>query len=226
MHDLPREKLLKYGIDSLEDYEVLSLLIGSGTKKENVFDLSKRIIEELVYLDNIQNLDISDLMNFDGIGLSKAAIIISAFELSKRVEKRRKSRSEINNSKDIFYSVYNSYLGLKHERLTVIFIDSSCKIITKTIYDGFNYLHVDVDTNEILRKCLILKASGIALIHNHPSGLLEPSDEDICFTNYLMEKLKAFSLSLIDHIIIYENSFYSIIYEEKYTLKKPNKAKK
>ena len=226
MEELPREKLLKYGMDSLEDYEVLSLLIGSGTKTLNVFELSKKIIDELVSLENIENLDIKDLMNFEGIGVSKASIILSSFELSRRIEKRKKIRAEIRNSKDIFLSVYNSYIGQKCEKLTVIFLDLSSKIISRVEYNGFNYMHVDVDTNEILRKCLILKAKGIALIHNHPSGNISPSDEDILFTKMVEEKLKSFSLLLIDHIIIYESSFYSIIYQKKYKMNKPKKSQK
>ena len=223
MHDLPREKILKYGIKSLSYDEVLAVLIGSGTKDENVFMLSKRIIDELISLDNIQNLDIHDLMNFKGVGLSKASIILAALELNKRLERRKKNRLEINNSKDIFLASYSSFLGLKNERLEVIFLDSSSKVISKIDYDGFNYLHVDIDINEILRKSLILKAQGIALIHNHPSGLLEPSDEDLYFTDRLIQKLSTFSLRLIDHLIIYDHSFYSILYGEKYQKKKPKK---
>ena len=98
---LPREKLLKYGRSSLTDDEVLSLLIGSGTKDINVFDLSKMIMDELMTFSNLEDLNVTDLMHFKGVGLSKASTIISALELYKRLRINKTNKTKLLNPKDI-----------------------------------------------------------------------------------------------------------------------------
>ena len=215
----PREKLLKYGVKSLTDEEVLVVLIGSGTKNENVFNLSKRIIDELITIENLIDLDVNELMNYKGIGLAKACTIICSFELYKRIQKKKRNRIEIKTPKDIYYFVKDMYLGLTYEEATIIYLDNNSRLIhfIKTKTNSTN--SVNIDTNEIVRKALILKASIVCLIHNHPSGNITPSDEDLYLTEELKSKLTEFKISLLDHIIIYENTYYSIRYNMKGKIK-------
>ncbi|MCR5740898.1 MAG: DNA repair protein RadC [Gammaproteobacteria bacterium] len=221
---LPREKLLNYGINSLEDFEVLSILLRSGTKDENVFDLSKRIINEMISIENIMDLTINDLMHYKGIGLSKASTILCAFELYKRVNKRRNTRLEIKSPKDIYNAVKDEYLGLNYEMYTVLFLDTSSKLISKFNQKGFSDKFIEIDSNDIIRRALILKAYAICLVHNHPSGDTTPSDSDLIFTNNLIRKLEEFNLVMLDHIILYENTYYSIRYEIKGKIKITSKS--
>ena len=215
----PREKLLKYGPKSLTDEEVLVVLIGSGSKDENVFELSKRIIDELITIENLIDLDVNELMNYKGIGLAKACTIICSFELYKRIQKKKRNRVELRTPKDIYYFVKDTYYGLNYEEATIIFIDNNSKVIHYLTNKSNSSNCVNIDTNEITRKALILKASSVCIVHNHPSGEIHPSDEDLILTEELKEKLHGFNISLMDHLIIYENTYYSIRYKMKGKLK-------
>ncbi|MCR5564603.1 MAG: DNA repair protein RadC [Gammaproteobacteria bacterium] len=217
--DLPREKLLKYGRSSLTDDEVLSLLIGSGTKDINVFDLSKMIMDELMTFSNLEDLNVTDLMHFKGVGLSKACTIISALELSKRLRLNKINKTKLLNPKDIIRYVYGDYLNVNYEILTCIYLDKERQIISKYSLKSSSNLMIEMNLNELLRRALIVKAHMVILIHNHPSGNITPSESDLYNTNEFGRKLAGFKIELIDHYVIYEKTYYSIRFKMKGKIK-------
>ena len=216
---LPREKLLKYGRSSLTDDEVLSLLIGSGTKDINVFDLSKIIMDELMTFSNLEDLNVTDLMHFKGVGLSKASTIISALELYKRLRINKTNKTKLLNPKDIIRYVYGDYLNVNYELLTCIYLDKERQILSKYSVKSSSNLMVEMNLNELLRRALIVKAHMVILIHNHPSGNVTPSESDLYNTNEFGRKLAEFKIELIDHYVIYEKTYYSIRFKMKGKIK-------
>ena len=219
LKDLPREKLLKYGRSSLTDDEVLSLLIGSGTKDINVFDLSKMIIDELMTFSNLEDLNVTDLMRYKGVGLSKACTIISALELYKRLRINKTNKTKLLNPKDIIRYVYGDYLNINYELLTCIYLDKERQIISKYSVKSSSNLMVEMDLNELLRRALIVKAHMVILIHNHPSGNVIPSEADYINTREFGKKLAEFKIELIDHYVIYEKTYYSVKFKMKGKIK-------
>lgn len=204
---MPREKIIKLGVESLEDYELLAILLQTGNKKENVLQLSKRILTEL-NLNDLINMQIEDWMIYDGIKTCKAASLIAFLEFSKRIYKYQKKDIFFKNSNDVFEYVKYDLSNKSHEELIVLYVNARCRLISvKKIKGNVNILYVD--TKEIVNNSLKCKAKGVFLIHNHPSGDINPSVSDIDLTNNLNNAFSYFDVKLLDHLIIGDNNYFS-----------------
>ena len=210
MKDGPREKMIKYGVRALSDEEVLSILIRSGSKDESVLELSKKILHDLLTIENLSDLSAKELMNYKGIGPSKACIIVCANELHFRLMKKMKLRKRISSIRDAFSVVRDDYYNLTYEMFTILFLDKESRVITKMSGDMKSKNEVAFDSNEIVRRAIILKSQEIILFHNHPSGNIRPSDQDIRLTEELNRKLNNFGIGLKDHIIIFNDTYFSL----------------
>lgn len=213
MENGPREKLLNEGITSLKDDELLALLINTGRKGENVLELSNRILTELSSLNNISDLDVKDLIRIDGLGVAKASRIVASFELYRRIITNSLNKIQILSPINIYNNVRKYYIGETIEIAYIMFLDASRYLINiREIGRGTNDKLL-IDENEIIRRAIILKAKYIVLIHNHPSGSLIPSNEDIYLTELIEEKMSFFGISLFDHLIVTLNGYYSMKFD-------------
>ena len=209
--DRPREKLLMKGREVLTDAELLAILIGSGSRKETAVELCKKI---LLRADNNLNelgkLGVSDLMEFRGIGEAKAITIVAALELGRRRRSAEvKKRQQISSSQDVF-ELFQPILGdLSHEEFWVIYLNRSNKIIGKDRISIGGVAGTVADVKIIFKKAITSTASGIIACHNHPSGNLRPSNADIQLTQKMVEAGKILEVSLLDHLIITDSSYYS-----------------
>lgn len=212
----PREKLLKYGVESLTDEELLAILIATGNKKENVIDLSKRILEEISSIDFLLDTTIDELMKFDGIGLKKASIIISAMELNKRIQDKKVNFKRIMVPRELYEYVKNDFIGLYGENLFAIYLNSNFQVLSKIkLFTGSND-QITLDSREIIKRALKLNSYFVCLVHNHPSGSLYPSEEDLKYTSNIESKLAYLNLKLFDHLIVTSAGYYSIRYDIRY----------
>ena len=209
--DRPREKLLQKGIQSLSDAELIAILIGSGNRDMSAVELSKYILSENSNnLNNIAKKSVQELINFKGIGEAKAISILSALELGKRRESSEvEERNKITSSKDVFLLLNSKYKDLPYEEFWVIFLNRSNKIIHKERMSQGGVSGTVVDIRIILKKAIENLASSIILSHNHPSGQLKASKQDLDLTQKLKEAAKLIDVSVLDHIIVADNKYYS-----------------
>ena len=209
--DKPREKLMNKGKAALSDAELIAILIGSGSRNESAVDLSKRILASVNNnLNALGKLTIQQLIAFKGIGEAKAITILAATELGRR---RRAEETielkKISSSKEVFNLMQPIIGELPHEEFWVLYLNNSNKVIYKSQISKGGITGTVADTRIIFKIALEQNAVGLILTHNHPSGNLKPSDADISITKKLKTAANQLDFTILDHIIITENGFYS-----------------
>ena len=212
--DKPREKLMLKGKDALSDAELLAILIGSGSRNESAVALSKRILASVDNLNSLGKLDISQLINFRGIGEAKAITIIAALELGRR--RRAEDTVELKKitSSKIAFEIMRPIIGeLPHEEFWVLFLNNSNKVISKTQLSKGGISGTIVDTRLVFRLALENRATGLILCHNHPSGNLIPSDADKDITRRIKTAGAILDVKILYHLIITETKYYSFVDE-------------
>jgi len=206
-----------FGSENLTNSELLAIIIKTGTKDKNCLDISRDILTSNKYIDNISdleylsNMSITNLKNFKGIGRVKSIQIKAVLELSKRISKTNiNDKTRITSPKDIFNLVNESYIGKKQEIVKTIILDNSNKVLS-VITNGIGKTSsVQIGIKEIFSEPIKQMATGIVLVHNHPSGNLNPSESDIKFTKNINEYGDTFEIKLLDHVIIGKNEYISL----------------
>lgn len=211
----PREKAFLYGFDCLNDYEVLAVIIGSGTTKYNAIDLSKNIIDKYKNLETISSLTINELTSFDGIGKTKALKILAIFELLERIknEKFFILDKKVLNFIDIKDYCFNEFKNKKEEELIIILISEDNKIYKILKNDG-DEQNVSINQKHLIETLIKNKIRKFILCHNHIYSNEEPSLNDLEYYELLKEKCKILNLCIVDYVIIYQEKYFSF-YEEK-----------
>lgn len=210
--DRPREKMMLKGVSALSDSELLAILIGSGNDKESAVELCKRILQKADNnLNKLSRFSVNDLTsNFRGIGPAKAITIVAALELGRR----RKSeevveRKKISSSNDAYTLFYPILSDLNHEETWALLLDRSNKVVSTMQVSRGGISGTVVDIRLILREAINHYASSIVLGHNHPSGGCTPSAQDTTLTKKLKEAAQWMDISLLDHIIVCGETYYS-----------------
>ena len=209
--DRPREKLLLKGRAALSDAELIAILIGSGNSEQTAVELSQHILNFCENnLSNLSKLSVKELEKFKGIGEAKAISIVAALELGRR---RRESEStkkvKIVSSQAAYELLQGDLMDLGHEEFWMILLKRNNEVIKKEKISSGGVSGTVVDAKLIFKQALEQMASGIILAHNHPSGNLGPSQDDIRLTNRLKEAGKTLDISVLDHLIITDQDFYS-----------------
>ena len=209
--DRPREKLLNKGRHALSEAELIAILIGSGNKHESAVELSKKILASVGNnLNELSKLSINDLMKFKGVGSAKAITIISALELGRRrKEEENEKREKIISSQVAFESMQSTFMDLPHEEFWILLLNRANKIIKKEMISRGGISGTIVDTKLILKAAIENLASSFILFHNHPSGNLKPSQQDLKMTEKIKEAATLVDLQLFDHIIVSDASYFS-----------------
>jgi len=209
--DKPREKLLEKGISTLSDAELIAILIGSGNKDETAVELSRRILlDKSSNLNKLGQMSIEELIKYKGIGEAKAISIVAALELGKR-----RSVSEIINKNTIssasdIFEIMNVLIGDSNvEKFWAIYLNNANKILKKEEISSGTITQTIVDISIIFKNAILSSATGIILCHNHPSGKLTPSKQDITLTENIKNAAKFLNFKILDHIIISSENFYS-----------------
>jgi DNA repair protein RadC len=209
--DKPREKLLLKGKKSLSDSELLAILMGSGSRDETVVDLSKRILRDNKNdLLQLSHLTIQDLVKYKGVGEAKAIGIIAALELGNRIRSQKAlTKTTLISSKNTFEYLQGIMGYSDYENFYIILLNRAKKIIrTEKVSEG-SIAETVVDPKKIFRIALSYAASAIILSHNHPSGNISPSQQDIEITRKIVAAGRLLAIDVVDHIIIGNNSYYS-----------------
>jgi DNA repair protein RadC len=210
--DRPREKMLQKGPSNVTDTELLAILLGSGSRNETVIELSRKLLmNSQNNLNELSRLSICDLMKTKGIGQAKALIIAAAFELGKRhciVDVLHKDK--ILTSRNIA-EIFQARLGnIPHEEFWLVLLNRSNKIIDKIKISQGGISGTVADIRIMLKEAIEKLASAIVLCHNHPSGNIQPSEQDISLTKKIKEAGLLMDISLLDHVIVSgENEYFS-----------------
>ncbi|KFF19688.1 RadC family protein [Chryseobacterium sp. JM1] len=209
--DRPREKFLLKGKNSLSDSELLAIIMGSGSRDESALELARKILASVNNnWHQLSLLSSKDLMKFKGVGEVKAISIIAALEIGKRRSVQEiPYRPIISNSGDAYLILKNHLTDLRTEEFWAVFLNQSNKVvhISKLTQGGISQSIVDVRI--LFKTALDHFSTGIIIAHNHPSGSLKPSTEDLNITQKIKEAGSTLSIQLLDHIIITQDTYCS-----------------
>ena len=209
--DRPREKLLTKGRHVMSDAELLAILIGSGTRHETAVELAKQVLR-LAHgnLAEFSRLGVGDLMSIRGIGQARALTILAALELGRRRnESEVLARDKITSSRDAFEIFRNTIGDRPYEEFWIIMLNRANKVIRKCNISEGGISGTVVDPKKVFKLSLDNHASSIILGHNHPSGVVTPSEADCRITKKLVEAGAMLEVTVLDHIIVGDDSFYS-----------------
>ena len=209
--DRPREKLSTQGRRALTDAELIAILIGSGSRNETAVELSKRILHHYENdLNKLGKASISELSKFKGIGEAKAISIIAALEIGRRRnDTETKAIEYITASRDAYNIMRRHLIDLNHEEFWIILVGRSQKVLAKELVSKGGLSATVADPKIIFYIALQQQASGIILVHNHPSGNLKPSHQDIDLTKKISAAGRMLEINVLDHLIITDNGYYS-----------------
>lgn len=215
--DRPREKSMQQGMAALSVAELLAILIGSGSSKETAVALMQRILASCEgKIAILSERSVQELCEFHGIGPAKAITIKAAAELAnRRLQEGPKERCKITSSNDIYELFHAQLRDLTIEECWAVLLNQGNRIIEKVRISGGGITATAVDLRIVLREALLHHATGIALVHNHPSGTSRPSGDDDRLTSRLAEAAKIMEIRLLDHLVICDGSYYSYADEGK-----------
>ena len=208
--DRPREKAMRHGIDKLSNAELLALLFGSGYQGMSVISLSQQILQENDNrLANIARKSIKELTAIKGIGPAKAITLAAAIELGCRCRDEQWVDDPVIRSSIDAYSIMRHHLEmLAHEEVWALYLSHSHRVVAKSRLSSGGIANSIVDIRILFKGALEHNATGIILVHNHPSGTDRPSGEDDNLTRQVDKGAKTLNLHLLDHIIIASNRGY------------------
>lgn len=212
VEDRPREKMLAKGSEALSASELLAILLRTGTGRMNVLDLAREILRQADgRLAELAGMSVERLCHVDGIGPGKAVIVAAAFELGKRVasEEGTAGLPQMNSPRKVYRHMLPLLRDIRHEECWVLFLNAANRLIGKEMVSRGGMDSTTIDKRVILRRALDRKATGVILVHNHPSGNPLPSIEDINQTKDLGKALSSCGLHLVDHVIVSGGSYYS-----------------
>ena len=210
--DKPREKALSHGIRSLSNAELLAIIFGSGLPGKSVISMSQEILASCDNrLSRLSRLSIHEMKKkFKGVGTAKAISLAAAFELGLRTRDEDAALDpQIKNSTDIYNIMRIKLERLEYEEFWVLYLSRSNRIIYEECMSKGGVSGTITDVRLILKRALELLASGIILVHNHPSGNLRPSPDDDRITTKTKEAAKLLDINVLDHLIITPTSYFS-----------------
>jgi DNA repair protein RadC len=212
--DKPREKLLLKGKHTLTDAELLAILLRTGTKEVNVMELSRRILAKAGNdLNTLGKMNVKDLLahkDLKGMGETKAITLVAALELGRRRQSAEvKDLQKITTSKDAYDLLNPLMADLNEEEFRIILINKANKVIGIELMSTGGRAGTVADPRVIFKSALLSNATSVVVAHNHPSGNLKPSMEDISLTKKLKEAGNFLEIKLLDHLIITNKGYYS-----------------
>ncbi len=213
LDDRPREKLLLRGAQSLSDAELVAILLRTGKKGKSVIEIARELINSEGNLAMLATKSVDSLQKISGIGKDKAAALAAAFELSRRILSQPKwlSNKKITSPQDVAEIFIPILRDDNKEKFIVVCLNSANKIIKHEIISVGNLNSSVVHPREIFKVAIDNSSASIILIHNHPSGNPEPSNEDIRITKKIVETGKIMDIPVFDHLIIAGETYTSLV---------------
>lgn len=210
--DQPRHKLTAHGSEGLSDSELLAILVGSGSREESAVDLCKRILHHVEgNLDRLARMTLKELMEFKGIGEAKAVTISAALELGRRRQALDIKKGVKIIDSNSAYALIAPWLADKnHEEFWVLYLNRSHVVTDRVRISTGGVAGTVVDPKIVFKGAIQHLASAIILAHNHPSGQLKPSKQDISLTTKLKEAGRLLEINVLDHLIVAQHGYLSM----------------
>lgn len=215
LEDRPRERLVAKGPGALGNAELTAILLRTGGGGMNVLETAQALLASAGSLSGLSAMSLEKMMETKGIGVDKAVTISAAFELGRRfAAEKAQSPVQITSAGQIYGIMHPLLKGLDHEECWVFYLNRANRIIFKERLTTGGQSSTVMDSGIVIRKALEKKALGLILCHNHPSGSPIPGTADAKQTESLKKGAETFGISLLDHVIIGDNCYYSFVDEE------------
>lgn len=209
LEERPREKAFHHGIESLNNIELLALVLRTGNKQESAIELAQRVINEIGGFRYLHDINYYQLIQIKGIKQAKAIEVLAIIEIAKRLDKQPVAMSAIKEPRDGYELLKNQLMFEQQEKVIVLCLNSRLEVIKeKTVFIGGNNISI-ISGRELFKEALICGSNSVMVVHNHPSGNPEPSIEDIEATERLYSMAKELDIDVVDHLIIGRSRFYS-----------------
>ena len=209
--DRPREKLMRLGPAALTDAELLAILVGSGSTKEDAVTLMKHILADCNNnLNTLGKLTIRDLCKYNGVGEAKAITILAACELGKRRQSGKpEERPDLGTATLIYNYMHPQLQDLDVEEFWLLLMNQNHRLIKQIRISHGGITETAVDIRIIIREAVLANATMLAICHNHPSGSLRPSPMDNDLTTSIQRACQLMRIKFLDHVIITDGAYYS-----------------
>lgn len=213
----PREKLLAKGANALTIHELLAILIGGGTTEKTAVELMQDIMADCEgKLVNLSRMDVEELMRYKGIGEAKALSIIAAAEIGRRrVEESVADLHLFDGAETVLKYMRPKIQDLTHEESWVLLLNNNSKLIRCVHLSSGGITETAVDIRMLFKHACLANATCIILVHNHPSGRINPSRADIELTQRVQKAGQVMNIRLIDHVIVTDSDYYSFAEQGK-----------
>lgn len=217
VEDRPREKMMQKGAESLSDAELLAILIGSGNTEESAVALMQRVLAACGNnLNALAKWEMRDFARFKGLGPAKSIAVMAALELGKRRSlQERPERTGIRSAQDVYQLFHPLLADLSHEEFWVLLLNQAARVIDKARISRGGIDQTSADVRTILREALLQRATQIILVHNHPSGNVQPSPDDLRLTRSVQQAAQVMNIHVTDHVIVTDGMYFSFNDEGK-----------
>ena len=206
----PRERLIRHGAERLANKELLAILLRTGNQRESVLMLAERLLARFGSLPELATTSYEELLTVHGIGPAKATDILAAFELAKRLgESRMEFQGIVNSPQDAAQLVLRELSFADKEHFMIIMLNTKHRVIAKKVISIGHLQASLVHPREMFKEAIRRSSAAVILVHNHPSGDLTPSRDDIATTERLRDVGDMLGIDVLDHIIIGDNRYLS-----------------
>ncbi len=207
----PRERLVKYGARNLSTDDLIAIILKTGTREYSSKYLATEVLKLVNNVSDLKNISLSKLIKINGIGAVKAIEFLAAIELGRRVyeQKPLDNNLKCNSAEKIFRHFKGEFIGLNQEYFYCLYLNSQKKLIDKKLLFKGTLNKSLIHPREVFKEAYLSSAAYIICLHNHPSGNVIPSNDDINITNDLIQIGYLQKIPIIDHIIVGDNNYYS-----------------
>ncbi|HHT43382.1 MAG TPA: DNA repair protein RadC [Firmicutes bacterium] len=206
----PRERLIRHGVERLANKELLAILLRTGNQRDSALSLAEKLLARFGSLPNLASASFEELVKVNGIGPAKAADILAAFELAKRLaDARMEYQGVVNSPSDAAQLVLRELSMADKEHFMIIMLNTKNRVIAKKVISIGHLQASLVHPREMFKEAIRRSSAAVILVHNHPSGDLTPSRDDITTTERLREAGSLLGIDVLDHIIVGDNRYFS-----------------
>ena len=211
INERPRERLVNCGVENLSNEELLAIILKTGTKEMSAKVLASEILTKIDNISELQNQNYKQLLKIRGIGPSKATVLLATIELGKRINNKVDNIRNLKiDNPNVVFDYYSSLLRRKkQEHFYAIYLDNQKRVIEEKLLFIGTINKSLIHPQNIFKEAYLLDASAIICLHNHPSGNVIPSADDIKMTKQLVEIGGLFGIKIVDHIIVGNEKYYS-----------------
>jgi DNA repair protein RadC len=211
----PRERLLKFGASGLSAAQLIAIILRTGSRDKSAIELARELLLHFNGLQEMEDAATAEFSNIKGMGSAKITQLKAAFELGRRLLQSEKEYTfqtpSFKNSREVYEYYRPKFYGLKKERFLCALLDAKNRVFKETITSEGTLTSSLVHPREVFREAIKEAAASVLFVHNHPSGDPNPSRDDINITKRLVETGKVIGINVLDHIIVTDGNYLSLL---------------